>query len=377
MSLFRTAALLSVLATAGLAQTPEQSMSRIGDDAFIAGASVSHASPGLDDVFAAGESVTLSAAITGSAYLVGRRVNASAAVAGDLFGAGMYLRLTGATQGDVSVAGYEVQVTGAVGGDLRAAGSHVSLAAPVAGYASLAAETVSIDGVIAGEAHISADDVSFGPAARIEGQVTLYEEIAGQITIPDRVAPAARITRIVVTATGAEAIPEADRPPSRRRLVGAYFKGVAIVAVLAALSAALFPAGIAGLCRQISAGPFRALWWGFLAVSALAGAGIVAGLTLIGLVVTPAVLLAAFLATVLGYVIGVFALGAWLLRAVGRDPVSLVLRIAAAGLGAVLAGLIALIPFLGWLFSLALCLTGFGALVLWVLRPAFYKRDLA
>ena len=44
----------------------------------------------------------------------------------------------------------------------------------------------------------------------------------------------------------------------------------------------------------------------------------------------------------------------------------------AAGVGALVAGIIGLIPLLGWIFVLALVLSGIGAITLRVIRPAFF-----
>jgi hypothetical protein len=65
-----------------------------------------------------------------------------------------------------------------------------------------------------------------------------------------------------------------------------------------------------------------------------------------------------------GYVLGVYVLGGAIWNALGRAaPVDLASKALMALCGAVLAALIGLIPFLGWLFALALGLVGVGAMV--------------
>ena len=55
-----------------------------------------------------------------------------------------------------------------------------------------------------------------------------------------------------------------------------------------------------------------------------------------------------------------------------NEPDSIGTRAMAAGVGALAVGLIALIPFLGWLFAIALALTGVGAIAIWLFQPKFF-----
>ena len=96
-------------------------------------------------------------------------------------------------------------------------------------------------------------------------------------------------------------------------------------------------------------------------------------MTLIGLIVSPAAVLLALIGGFAGYVVSVYAFGVGLMLAFGRpEPDSIGERAVAAGVGALLAGIIALIPFLGWLFVLALVLSGVGAITLRLFRPQFF-----
>jgi hypothetical protein len=370
----RVLSLIAVVIAAALpAAAEDEGAARIGDDAFLAGGMVSIDEAGVDDVFAAADRFRLSAPIAGGAYIAARRIEIAAPAAGDVFAAGMDVAVTGGAGGDLTVAGYDVRTEGTVGGDLRGSGATLSVAGPVAGYASLAGETLRIDAAVTGDAHIAGRTVEFGPAARVDGTLYLYEEREGRIEVPERVAPADRVTRIAVEGTGPGSMPARIRPPSWRQLVANFLLGVLFITAAAALIAAVLPRPLAELRRLILAAPLRALWFGFLALSLLAGAGIVLGITLIGLFVTPAAVLAALAAAFLGYVIGAYALGVGLLLALGRDePDSLPTRALAAGAGALVAAVIALIPLIGWLFVLAVTLAGVGALALRLFRPAFF-----
>jgi len=83
------------------------------------------------------------------------------------------------------------------------------------------------------------------------------------------------------------------------------------------------------------------------------------------------------LAGFIGYVIGAYTLGVGLMLAIGmEEPDSLIIRAGAALLGALSAAVIALAPFIGWLFVVVLTLAGTGALVSQVLRPRFFANHI-
>ena len=143
-----------------------------------------------------------------------------------------------------------------------------------------------------------------------------------------------------------------------------------IVTGLAVALAALMPDRLAELRARSVDHPGQSLWSGFLGLSTLVGAGFVASLTIVGIILLPAAILLAVLAMLVGYVLGVYVLGGAIWNALGRAaPVDLASKALMALVGAVLAALVGLIPFLGWLFALALGLVGVGAMVRsWKLR---------
>ena len=349
-----------------LAQDDETEAFAIGGDSFRAGRAVTLDAPGTDDLFMAGERVTVSAPITGTAHLAGRAVTAQAEIGGDVYAVGDQVTLQGAVAGDATVSGRQLTV-GDVGGDMRIAGATVALRGTVSGYALMAGEEITFDGVVEGDLGLVAGQVTWGEGARVGGTLTLYEETPGTLEVPDTVAPRARIERRQAEEW------EGPTPPGWGYLALQFLKGVVVVAALGALIAAVVPDRLAEMRREVLARPFHTLWLGFLTQSAVIGAGVLFALTIIGLLLTPAMVVLALAGGFAGYVVATYAFGVGLFLAAGRDePQSIGARAAAAGLGALVAGLIGLIPLLGWLFILALVLAGVGAITLRVLRPAFF-----
>ncbi len=341
----------------------------LGEDSFRAGRSVSHAVAGTDDLFMAGERVAGQSDITGSAHLAGRAITMEGAVGGDAYAAGEEVFIRGVVQGDVTAVGRAVSVAG-VGGDLRMAGSELRLGGEVGGYAMVMGEDVAFDAAVAGDVSLAAQRVEWGSAASIAGRLIVYEAEPGNLQVPARVIPADRIERREIEEW------EGPQPPNWGRAILWFLLGVLVVVALAALIAALVPERLAEMRRQLLARPFRTLWLGFLTQSAVIGAGLLFAMTIIGLLLTPAMIVLALIGGFAGYIVAAYSFGVGLLLAFGRgEPDSISSRMAAACVGALAAGLIGLIPFLGWLFVLALVLSGIGAIATRLFRPAFF-RDL-
>jgi len=360
MRLFSFALILGL--AAGPAAAQDEASFTIGGDSFLAGRSIVFDAPGADDIFVAGQSVRVATDLSGSVYAIGQDVALDGAVGGDIHVMGQNVTLTGDISGDASTAGQGLQVSGAVGGDLRAAGSVVEITGPVAGYAILGGETVRIGAEVTGDVMLAAESVRFGPGARIGGRLTLFENDIGDLVVPESVISEDRITRREIEDWEAQRMPQVV--PSVGDIVGRFIGGVVMVALLAALIAALIPERLAEMRRTVLRAPFRTLGVGFVTQSAIVGSIFVVAMTLIGLVLVPGILLLAGASALAGYVVGAYAFGVGLLLLIGREePDTLAERAIAAGAGALVAGVLALVPFLGWLFVIVLSLTGIGAIM--------------
>jgi hypothetical protein len=360
------AALLGLGAPA-LAQ--DQDLFRFGGDAFYGGPDVTVGAAGADDVFAAAERVEISEAISGSALLAARRVTVDAAVGGDLYAAGADITVTAPVAGDATLAGYDVGVGASIGGDLRAFGRTVRVTGPVAGTAMLRGGTVAVDNRIEGDTTISADTVEFGPGAAIGGRLVLSGPRAAAVAVPAGVAAPDRIERR--PATDGAALPAP--PPRSWFAVGVGFVVSALIlAALTLLVATLAPAKLEAIRDHTAERPFRTFWIGFLTLATLIGASVLAVLTVIGILAAPAIILAAAVLGLLGYLVAVYLVGRAVWDWIGQlAPDELSERALVALLGAAAVSLMALVPFVGWLLLLVLSLTGLGALTTAWLRPEF------
>jgi hypothetical protein len=346
----------------------------IAGDRYLAGTSVRFGGPAVTDLFMAGNRVEVSSPVAGSAHLVGRRVTVDAAVAGDLFAAGYSLSVSAVIGGDASVTGYEL-VLGDVTGNLRAAGSEVKVAA-VGGYALITGGDVTLQGVIAGDVLLVADDITFGPEARVTGALTIYAEDPASVTVPDSVAPLARVR--IEQAAKYDGNEWSDRMPIRVpvwRIVTGFLAGVLISGLVAAMVIAIAPQAVQNWRTLALAHPGRAIWSGFLVTSALAGSGFVLMLTLVGVLLLPVMLVVTMLAIFAGYALGSYVLGVGLWLGFGRSmPDGLAGKFGLACLGAFLAGLAWMVPIAGWFFVLGLTMLGIGTLAAFALPGGWLLR---
>lgn len=354
------------------ADDDKESHFTLGKDAYLAGTTVVHDRAGVDDLFMAGNNVRSNQAISGSLHLAGRKIHAVGAVGGDAYVAGFDISLTGKVAGDVTASGYYVTI-GEVGGNLRVSGADVTLAGPVSGYALVSGDDVTIEGIINGDLMLSAEDVEFSESARIDGKLILYEEEAGDISVPPGLVPEDRIERRDI-AELSEAAADLELWDWRDAFIE-LLEWVLIITVVAALIASFAPNKLGDLRRNILAKPSRSLLFGFLTLSALVGAAIVLIVTGFGIGVLFALisLVVALLVAFAGYVVGAYAVGVWLLMLVRkREPDNFAARVLAAVMGVLVVALIALIPILGWLFVMFVALIGAGSISILLFRPAFF-----
>ncbi|PJF08865.1 hypothetical protein [Pseudorhodobacter sp. MZDSW-24AT] len=346
----------------------------ISDDRYLAGASVTYDGPAVTDLFMAGNRVVVASPVGGSAHLAGRRIRVEAAVAGDLYAAGYSVMLEAVVSGDASVTGYEV-VPGDVTGNLRVAGAEVAVAA-VGGYALITGAEVSLQGVIAGDAVLVAEDIAFGPGAKVAGQLTIYAEDPALVTVPESVAPAARVK--IEQAAQYDNDEWSDRMQMQVpvwRIVTGFLVGVLMSGLIAALVIAIAPQAVQRWRTLALAHPGRAIWSGFLVTSALAGSGFVLMLTLVGVFLLPVMLILTVVAIFAGYALGSYVLGVSLWLGFGRlMPLGLPGKFALACLGAFVAGLAWLVPIAGWFFVLGLTMLGIGTLAAFALPGGWLLR---
>ncbi len=367
----------ALLALAGSAVAQENRLS-FGGDEYAAGQAVTLATPAARDAFLAGYDVSLQAPVAGDAHLAGFNVTSNAAVTGDLYAAGFSVNLLGTVGGDVTAAGNSVSVRPPqpVAGNVRLAGATVTLGGPVAGSALITASTLALDGPVTGDLSFFGENLTFGPGARVDGTLTI--QAPKEIAVPATVASADRVKFIERAAPdyASEAGKTAEQV-MRSIWPTVWATGIwwLLLFVVGVAFIGLLPRLVAALQVAADRRPFRNLGLGILAFASVVGLVPVFALTIVGIFLLPFVLVFVAIACMLAYLAGTYLIGARIAGAIVPLDTRLK-RVVALAASIVVAGLLAMIPVLGWLLSLVLLVFGFGAIaVLTMVR--WSSRDAA
>ena len=354
--------LAGLLVLSPVAAFADQQSITFGGDSYVAGQTTSITTPVLRDAFEAGNTVVLSVPVADDAHLAGFDVQSIADVGGNLYAAGFSVSVGGSVKGDVTAMGNTVTLhtTQPVPGNVRAAAASFTLDSGVDGSLLVTAETATINAPVKGDLSFYGRNLVFGANAIVSGQVLVHAP--KQIDVPANVASADRVAFTQLTSP--------EYPTQVGQTAEMVAKGfwatlwaVAIwwilLLVVGAAFIALSPRLVGNLETLSAVRPMRRIGLGLLAFATVVGLVPVAALTVVGLLLVPFVLIFAVIACSLAYVAGVYLIG----RAIGArlTPVTTTARkVAVLAVSLVVAGLLTMVPFLGWLISLAIVAYGFG-----------------
>jgi hypothetical protein len=369
---------LLVSATFGLplSAAADETNFALGGDQYSAGQAASIATPVAHDAFAAGNDVSVTAPVTGDAHLAGFNVSTGSDVGGDLYAAGFSVSIGSNVGGDITAFGNSVTLhsPSAVPGNVRLGGQNVTVDSPITGAALITANTLALNAPITGDFTFLGEKLTFGPQAKVAGQVTIKAPNA--ITVPESVAPPDRVKFEQVASP--DYMNEAGRPaetvvksfwPQFWAMVGWW----AVLLVIGAAFIALMPRGISAMQTIAEKRPFRNLGMGILAFASVVGLVIVFALTVIGIFLLPFVAIFVAVACSLAYLAGVYFTGVQIGRAFVHVETN-AQRLGVLAGSIVIAALIGMIPFVGWLLSLGLTAFGFGVIAV-VLMVRWSRKD--
>lgn len=356
--------LAGMLALVSLPAVADQQTFTFGSDTYAAGQSISIASPVLGDAFEAGNTVVLSAAVGHDAHLAGFDVQSNSDVGGNLYAAGFSVSVGGTVKGDISAIGNTVALhtSQPVPGNVRAAAANFTLDSGADGSVLVTAETATINAPIKGDFSFYGRNLVFGANAVVGGQVLIHAP--KKVDVPATVASADRVVFTELTSPEYPTQVGQTAEMVAKGFWAAVWAAALWWVMLLAVGAAFIALNsrLVGNLETLSAArPVRRVGLGLLAFAAVVGLVPVAGLTVVGLLLVPLVIIFAVIACSLAYVAGVYLIG----RAIGARFTSLATtgrKIAVLALSLVVAGLLTMIPFLGWLISLGMVTYGFGVI---------------
>ena len=355
---------LGLLLFLPLAAHAAEARMTVGGDQYAAGQSASIAEAVTHDAFVAGYDVSLKAPVAGDAHLAGFNVYIDAEVTGDLYAIGSSVNVSGTVSGDVTAFGNTVSLRGAqpVPGNVRLAGSSVTLDTPVLGAGLVTAQTLNLNASVGGDFEFFGENVVFGPGASVAGVITIHAP--KEIPVPETVASADRVKFVQLEGTdyAAEADKTADHVV-RSIWPAVWAAGLwwLLLGVLGVLFIAFGSRMVAALEVVSQKRPFRNIGLGIFGFAAVLGLVPVFALTLVGIFLVPFVLVFVVLACALAYLAGTYLVGARIAAALLPVDTNLK-RVGLLAVSIVVAGLLGMIPVLGWLISLLLLVFGFGTI---------------
>ncbi len=350
------ACLLGLLVLLPFPALADQQSFSFGGDTYAAGQVTAIAVPVARDAFAAGSNVSLSAPVAGNAHLAGFDVQSSGQIGGNLYAFGFTVAVGGTVKGDVTAMANSVSLhtTEPLAGNVRAVGATVTLDSEVDGAALITANSATVNAPIRGDLSFYGETLAFGPNATVAGEVLIHAP--KPVVVPETVAPAGKVVFTLLTSP--------EYPTQMGQTAEVLAKGFWATLWAATLWwTLLFVVGvalivfarrwIADLEALSAVRPGRRFGLGLLGFAAVVGLVPAAALTVVGLLVVPLALIAAFVLCSLAYVVGVHLIG----NAVASRFVphlSIGWKIAVLAGSFAVAGLLTLVPFLGWLVTLCI-----------------------
>lgn len=329
------------------------------DAQFLAGRSVRISAQVADDVFAAGRYVTFDGASVGNAIVAGQDVAQRGGSAADMIAMAANLTIAGAIEDDLVAGARSMRLSsgGTVGGDVRLAADTIELEGRVGGSVRAVARRVTISGEVSGKVDLLAERIVIAPGANISGDLIYRSgaepEVAEGATI------SGDIRRVEI------AMPELRDFAAAVLGIGIFLIvswAIAMLVLIVILQLAL-PNFMSDAAKRLHAHPWSHLGRGIVALLA---AGIVAALlfvSVIGIPIGGTLLVVTGLVWLLGLVTVSMCIGLSIsgrLRG-GAAPAGRSGRIGWTLLGAVILGLICLVPIVGGLVSGLAVAAGFSA----------------
>lgn len=339
----------------------------VTDDIYAAGGTISIDGTVNGSVIAVGGSITVTGNVSRDLIIAGGTINVTGRVGGSIRAAGGNLTLNGPVEHDVVVTGGTIDIgsRGTIGRDLVLAGGTATVSAPVARRVQMGAGTLTLRNRVGGDVSGSVDHLRLD-GSQIGGNLDYTSN--NQVDLLNGARVAGTTTR---------------HTPSGRGVAGAgdsfigWLRALIGIFALGLLFILLLPRFSGRAIDTLRAEPWASLGIGatiLVVTPIVAVIAFIVGLLIGGWWIALLLIPAWILALALGYVVSGFLLGRLIFAQLGwgryHDAFALLAGVA------VLA-VVALIPLLGWLVSLAALVFGAGALALVIARRATMRPAAA
>jgi len=287
------------------------------------------------------------------------KVLAGETITGGLIAAGANVEILGKVGGGLKACGANVVTSGDVQGELLACGANVVLAGTYHSKVKAAASNLTLSGTFDGDVEVGGARITVAPTALIKGNL-IYASADLNLQKGSRVMGEVIQRQVMVKK---ERIEKWGRQGIKALIpVGIFFWLISIVAliIVGLLINYLFPKKTNAVINTISQSPWKNLWFGLIFLVVVPVAIIIAFITVVGI---PAGIIAGILYGIAIYISSIY-MGVW----IGRKILGYLKKSMATAffwplvVGAIIIGLLTLIPFIGCLFRLCILLFSLGAM---------------
>jgi cytoskeletal protein CcmA (bactofilin family) len=328
------------------------------DMQFLAGQSVRITANVADDVFAAGRDVTFDSASVQNAIVAGYDVELRSGNVADMIAAAANIKIAGIIKDDLVAAARSIRVSsdGTIGGDARFASETIDMEGRINGNMRAAAARITITGKISGKADLLAQRIVIASGAVIAGDLIYRSDAEPEIA--DGATIGGKIRQIEIDKSNLSVIVFSILG------IGMFIMlswAVAMLLLIIIVQLA-FPSLMAAAAGQLQTNLWSNLGRG---ITGLLLTVALTGLLFASILAIPigvAMLMGIAIVWLLGLVVVINYIGL-LIRRGRRAPVDIQVagRIGWGVAGAIVLGIIALIPFVGGTVAGLAIAAGFGA----------------
>ena len=299
------------------------------------------------DLVAAGRRVTVDGDVTGDIIVAAQDIEIQSDVSDDVRAAGQYVRITAPVSGHVVAAGQKVTIDQNVGGWAWLAGNTVEVLGNVGSSLKIRATKIRIDAEVDGNVELIGDELDLGPNAVVRGDLRWRSRNEAEIS------PDAQIDGEFIE----EPLPGLVEELSTGGKYSLPLNTIIAVMVLFLL----FSRSLRVSADRIATRPGRSLLLGFAVFFVMPILAVLLFFSGVGIWLGFAVLFIFLVVLLLGVLTGLFAASDLVLRRFHQQP-ALWQSLAAIFVTVVAVGLLAKVPWLGFIIVVAIWLIGTGAL---------------
>lgn len=330
--------------------------------ATLSGVAAAETRAGGQVVIRADETVSDVEAYAGSVVVRGT-------VDGDLtaFAGNVIVEAGGRVTGDVEAIAGNVQIDGTVQGALQASGGNVLVGptASIGGPVEIAAGSITVAGSLDGNAKLAGGSITLGPSARVDGDVEYSIDEQGTFDATTAAVNGSITEREELSIGGGGF----EGPDLGGPVFGVY--GFLVNLLVGALLLIVFPRTSESVATLVEEEPLRTGGIGVLALLGVPVGLVIVAITIVGIPLSLAGIVAYTLSVWIATIYGRYALGSAVLGYTDVEN-----RWVALLVGLVVVAVLARIPLLGGVAELVVLLLGLGAMATLLYRFVERQRDV-